>query len=286
MTIHTVGVVGAGAMGSGIAQAFAEAGFAVVLHDVSPAALARARQTIADSLRRFVLRGTRTESDAAETLARVTTVASLDDLSQADFVVEAVAEDLAIKCAVFSRLDSLLRPETIFASNTSALSISALGEATQRPDRVLGLHFMNPVQIMALVELVRGRDTSDASMAVARQACARLKKTVVESADSPGFITNRVLMPMINEAIYALAEGVASPTAIDDAMKLGMNHPMGPLALADFIGLDVCLAILNVLKDGLHDAKYTPCPLLVQMVADGRLGRKSGRGFFVYAPGT
>ncbi len=285
MTIHTVGVVGAGTMGSGIAQVFAEAGIAVVLHDVSPAAIDRARHAIAGRLRRFVLRGTLTESDAAATLARITSAASLDGLAPADFVVEAVAEDLAVKQAVFSTLDAVVRPETILASNTSSISITAIAVSTTRPDRVLGMHFMNPVPVMTLVELVRGRDTSEASMAVARQACARLKKTAVESLDSPGFITNRVLMPMINEAIYALSEGVAPAAAIDDAMKLGMNHPMGPLALADFIGLDVCLAILRVLKDGLHDAKYTPCPLLSQMVADGHLGRKSGRGFFVYAAG-
>jgi 3-hydroxybutyryl-CoA dehydrogenase len=206
----------------------------------------------------------------------------MDVMSGADYAVEAIAEDFKSKTDVFKRLDAITRPEVILSSNTSSISITVLGAATKRPDRVLGMHFMNPVPLMTLVELIRGQATSAESMQIATDLCKTLGKTPVEAADYPGFIANRILMPMINEAIYSVMEGVGTPEAIDTVMKLGMNHPMGPLTLADFIGLDVCLAILNVLHDGLGDPKYRPCPLLRRMVAAGQLGRKSGRGFYSY----
>jgi 3-hydroxybutyryl-CoA dehydrogenase len=282
MTVRTVGVVGAGTMGSGIAQTFAQAGHDVRLVDVAQPMLDRARRAIESSLARFVEKGriAATERDAA--LARLSVNTSLDFLASADFVVEAIVEDVDAKKALFGALDGLTPPGSVLASNTSSISITVLGAATKRPDRVLGMHFMNPVPLMVLVELIRGQATSDASMALAADLCVRLGKTAVEAGDYPGFIANRVLMPMINEAIFAVMEGVGTPEAVDTVMKLGMNHPMGPLALADFIGLDVCLAILNVLHDGLGDPKYRPCPLLRRMVAAGHLGRKAGRGFYGY----
>jgi 3-hydroxybutyryl-CoA dehydrogenase len=280
--IRTVGVVGAGTMGSGIAQVFAQAGFEVRLHDVAAGALERARAGIDRSLAKLVEKGRLPSADREGALARLTPVARLDALAGADYIVEAIVEDVAAKRDLFGRLDGLARPDVILSSNTSSISITTLGAATRRPDRVLGMHFMNPVPLMALVELIRGQATSDASMAAAADLCGRLGKTAVEAADYPGFIANRILMPMLNEAMYAVMEGVGTPEAIDTVMKLGMNHPMGPLALADFIGLDVCLAILQVLHDGLGDPKYRPCPLLRRMVAAGHLGRKSGRGFYTY----
>ncbi len=280
--IDTVGVVGAGTMGSGIAQAFAQAGFRVRLVDVAPAMLDRARTSIDRSLAKFVEKQKLTAADRDEALARIATSSTLAALADTDYVVEAIVEDADRKRALFTELDGLVRPDVILASNTSSIPISSLAAATRRADRVLGMHFMNPVPLMALVEVVRGAHTSDASMAVAFELSKALGKTAVESADRPGFIANRVLMPMINEAIYAVMENVATPEAIDTVMRLGMNHPMGPLALADLIGLDVCLAILRVLRDGLDDAKYTPCPLLEWMVAEGKLGRKSGEGFYRY----
>ena len=282
MPVTTVGVVGAGTMGSGIAQSFAQAGFSVRLVDVAPAMLDRARQSIDKSLAKFVEKGRLSPADREATLARVTTHPALSDLAAADYLVEAIVEDAGAKRALFSELDTLVRPEVILASNTSSIPIATLAAATKRPDRVLGMHFMNPVPLMVLVEVIRGAQTSDASMRVAFDLCTALGKTAVESADRPGFIANRVLMPMINEAIYAVMEGVGTPQAVDEVMRLGMNHPMGPLTLADFIGLDVCLAIMRVLRDGFGDAKYTPCPLLEQMVAAGKLGRKSGEGFYKY----
>jgi 3-hydroxybutyryl-CoA dehydrogenase len=281
-TVRIVGVVGAGTMGNGIAQVFAQAGFDVVLHDAVQPALDRAQKTIHTSLDKFVEKGKMTAADREATLGRLRTTGSVDDLASADYVVEAIVEDIAAKSALFTRLDAMVQPHTILSSNTSSISITALGAATKRPDKVLGMHFMNPVPVMTLVELIRGQSTSTESMATASELCGRLGKTAVEAADYPGFISNRVLMPMINEAVYCVMEGVGTPEAIDSVMKLGMNHPMGPLTLADFIGLDVCLAIMNVLHDGFGDPKYRPCPLLRRMVAAGHLGRKSGRGFYDY----
>ena len=282
MAITRIGVIGAGTMGNGIAQVFAHAGFTVTLCDAVPAALDRARATIEKSLGKFVEKGKLSAADRDAALARLEAVPSLDRLADVDYVVEAIAEQVEAKRDVFARLDAITRPGVILSSNTSSISITTLGAATKRPDRVLGMHFMNPVPLMTLVELIRGQATSSASMTTASDLCVKLGKTAVEAADYPGFISNRILMPMINEAIYAVMEGVGTPEAIDTVMKLGMNHPMGPLTLADFIGLDVCLAILNVLHDGLGDPKYRPCPLLRRMVAAGHLGRKTGRGFYTY----
>jgi 3-hydroxybutyryl-CoA dehydrogenase len=282
MTISTVAVIGAGTMGSGIAQSFAQAGFGVRLVDVMPSMIDRARTSIDKSLAKFVEKGRLSADDRSSALARLSTHTTLAGLADADYVVEAIVEDADAKRALFRELDALMPPHVIFASNTSSIPIGTLAAATGRPDRVLGMHFMNPVPLMVLVEVIRAAQTSDASMKVAFDLCKALGKIAVESADRPGFIANRVLMPMINEAIYAVDEGVGTPEAIDQVMKLGMNHPMGPLTLADFIGLDVCLAILRVLRDGFGDAKYTPCPLLERMVAAGKLGRKSGEGFYKY----
>jgi 3-hydroxybutyryl-CoA dehydrogenase len=280
--VEVVGVVGAGTMGNGIAQAFAQSGFPVRLHDASAAAMDRARVSIERSLGKFVEKGTIAAADKEAALGRLQMLPSLDDLAGVDYVVEAIVEQPDLKRDLFAKLDALTRPDVILSSNTSSISITTLGAATKRPDRVLGMHFMNPVPLMTLVELVRGQATSDASMQTAVGLCHTLGKTPVEAADYPGFIANRVLMPMINEAIFAVMEGVGTPEAIDTVMKLGMNHPMGPLTLADFIGLDVCLAIMQMLHAGLGDPKYRPCPLLARMVAAGQLGRKSGRGFYSY----
>jgi len=282
MTIKTVGVVGAGTMGSGIAQVFAQAGFTVRLVDVAEPMLDRARATVGRSLSRFVEKGTLSAADRDQALGRLTVATALDDLAAADYIVEAIVEDAGAKRALFTSLGAIAGPEVVLASNTSSISITLLGAASGRPERVLGMHFMNPVPMMTLVELVRGQATSDQSMQTATGLCTALGKTAVEAADFPGFISNRVLMPMINEAIYAVMEGVGTPEAIDTVMKLGMNHPMGPLTLADFIGLDVCLSILTVLQEGFGDPKFRPCPLLRRMVAAGHLGRKSGRGFYTY----
>jgi 3-hydroxybutyryl-CoA dehydrogenase len=269
-------------MGNGIAQVFAQSGFSVVLVDVAPPMLDRARGTIEKSLGKFVEKGKLTAADRDAALGRLSTATSVDQLADADYVVEAIVENADTKRSLFSSLDIITRPEVILASNTSSISITLLGAATRRPDRVLGMHFMNPVPLMTLVEMVRGQATSDETMRIASALCEKLGKTPIEAADYPGFIANRILMPMINEAIFAVMEGVGTPEAIDAVMKLGMNHPMGPLTLADFIGLDVCLAILNVLHDGIGDPKYRPCPLLRRMVAAGHLGRKSGQGFYSY----
>jgi 3-hydroxybutyryl-CoA dehydrogenase len=281
--MQTIGVIGSGTMGSGIAQVFAQAGHRVLLHDVSQAALDRARAGIDKSLSKFVEKGKLAPADRDATLERLTPATSLEALAAADYVVEAIVESVEAKRALFRALDGITRPEVILASNTSSISITLIGAATTRPDKVLGMHFMNPVPLMTLVELIRGQATSDASMQEASRLTAALGKVPVEASDYPGFIANRILMPMINEAFYALMEGVGTREAIDSVMKLGMNHPMGPLTLADFIGLDVCLAILEVLHGGLGDPKYRPCPLLRRMVDAGHLGRKTGRGVYEYS---
>jgi 3-hydroxybutyryl-CoA dehydrogenase len=280
--IKTVGVIGAGTMGNGIAQVFAQAGYDVVVQDVAMPALDRGRAAIEKSLGKFVEKGKLTAANRDATMARLRFSTDLSTLAAADYVVEAAVEQVDVKRTLFATLDALTRSDVILTSNTSSISITTLAAATTRPDRVLGMHFMNPVPLMTLVELVKGQATSAESMQVATALCVELGKTPVEAADYPGFIANRILMPMINEAVFALMEGVGTPEAIDTVMKLGMNHPMGPLTLADFIGLDVCLAILEVLHEGLGDPKYRPCPLLRRMVAAGYLGKKSGRGFYKY----
>ena len=279
---RTVAVVGAGTMGAGIAQVFAQAGIRVRLHDASPAALEGALTRIDASLTRFVDKATISPAERIAIRERITTHANLDDCADVDAAVEAIVEHAEAKTRLFSRLDELCGTARLLASNTSSIAISTLGAATTSPDRVVGLHFMNPVPLMPLVELIGGAATSSATMDLARATCGALGKTAIESADTPGFIANRVLMPMINEAIEALREGVGTAEAIDAVMTLGMKHPMGPLALADLIGLDVCVAILDVMHEGLGHAKYRPSPLLLEMVAVGRLGRKSGHGFYRY----
>jgi 3-hydroxybutyryl-CoA dehydrogenase len=282
VAVQRIGVVGAGTMGNGIAQVFAQAGFDVRLVDAAAGALDRAKTTIEKSLAKLVEKSRLTAAERDGALERLSTGTNVDLLADSDYVVEAIFEDQQAKQSLFARLDQLTRPDIILSSNTSSISITALGAATNRPERVLGMHFMNPVPLMSLVELIRGQATSADSMLVAAELCMRLNKTAVEASDYPGFIANRILMPMINEAIFALMEGVGTADSIDKVMKLGMNHPMGPLTLADFIGLDVCLAILEVLHEGLGDPKYRPCPLLRRMVAAGHLGRKSGQGFYRY----
>ncbi|HEX8187077.1 MAG TPA: 3-hydroxybutyryl-CoA dehydrogenase [Pyrinomonadaceae bacterium] len=277
---EVIGVVGAGTMGNGIAQVAARAGHDVVLRDVSEESLERGMKAIDRSLQRDVDKGRLQEEEKRAVVGRIRTTTALEDLSGAGFVVEAIYENLEAKRAVFRELDEACGAEAVLASNTSSISITKLGAATRRPEKVVGMHFMNPVPVMKLVEVIRGIATSDETWARTRELCERMGKTALECNDSPGFVSNRVLMPMINEAIFALYEGVATRESIDGIMKLGMNHPMGPLTLADFIGLDVCLAILNVLHAELGDPKYRPCPLLRKYVDAGWLGRKSGRGFY------
>ena len=282
MTIGRIMVVGAGQMGGGIAQVAAQAGFEVVLNDLKPEYVEKGLAFMGKLLDRNIEKGKLTAEQKAATLGRITPSTALEDAAGVDFVVEAASEQMAIKAEIFRNLDRVARPGVILASNTSSLPITEIAAVTTRPESVIGMHFMNPVPVMQLVEIIRGIATSDGTYASVEGLAKELGKVPVEVNDYPGFISNRVLMPMINEAIYCLYEGVASVEAIDTVMKLGMNHPMGPLTLADFIGLDTCLAIMEVLYEGFADSKYRPCPLLRKMVKAGWLGRKSGKGFYTY----
>ena len=276
------GVVGSGTMGAGIAQVAARSGFEVIMRDVADDFLTRGMKAIDRSLHRDVDKERLSADEKSAIMARIKTTTDMGALGDAFIVVEAATEDLAIKTEIFRALDEVTKPEAILASNTSSISITKLGAQTRRPDRAIGMHFMNPVPVMKLVEIIRGAATSDPTYEKVCSLTEQLGKIPLDCQDSPGFVSNRVLMPMINEAIFALYEGVATRESIDGIMKLGMNHPMGPLALADFIGLDVCLAIMNVLHDGFGDSKYRPCPLLQRYVDAGWLGKKSGRGFYEY----
>ncbi|QKV20199.1 3-hydroxybutyryl-CoA dehydrogenase [Oricola thermophila] len=280
--IRKVGVIGAGQMGCGIAQVSATAGYAVILSDITLEAAQSGKAKIVESMSKAVESGKLAKVDADEAAARITPVGTLDELADCDLVIEAASENEAVKRDIFSRLCPVLKPEAMLASNTSSISITRLAAATDRPERFMGIHFMNPVPRMKLVELVRGIATEDVTYEASKAYAHSLGKTTTMSEDFPAFIVNRILLPMINEAIYTLYEGVGSVEAIDTAMKLGANHPMGPLELADFIGLDTCLAIMQVLHDGLSDSKYRPCPLLVKYVEAGWLGRKTKRGFYDY----
>jgi 3-hydroxybutyryl-CoA dehydrogenase len=281
--MNRIVVIGAGTMGNGIAHTAAASGFQTTLIDVSQDILGRALSTISANLQRGVDKGRMTAEEKQSVLDRITPSTDMQaPIAEADLIVEAIIENLAAKVSLFQKLDAVAKPECILASNTSSISITKIAAATKRPEKVIGMHFMNPVPVMTLVEVIRGIATSDETYRLVEEASKKMGKTPIEVNDYPGFISNRVLMPMINEAIFALYEGVATRESIDGVMKLGMNHPMGPLTLADFIGLDVCLAILRVLEDGFGDPKYRPCPLLVKMVDAGWLGRKSGRGFYDY----
>ncbi len=282
MSIQRVGVIGAGTMGNGIAHVFARCGFQVVLCEVEQRFLDRGLETIAKNLDREVAKNKISAADKTATLQRIEGVLERGKLAGCDFVVEAATEKFEIKTEIFRELDRVCRPEIILASNTSSISITKLAAVTKRADKIIGMHFFNPVPVMKLVEVIRGLASTDETFQTVRELAVKLEKTPVEVNDAPGFVSNRVLMPLINEAIYAVMEGVATPEAVDEVFKLGMAHPMGPLTLADFIGLDVCLDIMRVMQDGLGDPKYRPCPLLIKMVDAGWLGRKNGRGFYKY----
>ena len=283
MTIKLVGIVGAGTMGNGIAQACAVAGIDALMLDVNPAALEKGVETISGSLDRLVKKEKITAEVKAAAMARVKTTSTLADLAACDYVIEAATENESLKVKILKDLDAALKPETIIATNTSSISITQLAAATKRPDRFVGMHFFNPVPMMALVELIRGLATSDATIATAQELAKALGKTPITVKNSPGFVVNRILCPMINEAIFCLQEGLATAEDIDAGMKLGTNQPIGPLALADMIGLDIMIAVMNVFYEGFNDPKYRPAPLLKEMVAAGYLGRKTGRGFYTYA---
>jgi 3-hydroxybutyryl-CoA dehydrogenase len=285
--MQNISVIGGGTMGNGIAHVFAQSGYNVTLIDVSPIVLEKALATITKNLDRQVAKGTLTEADKMATLSRIEMVTELDKgVSKADLVVEAATENIDLKLSIFGNIDAVAPEKAILASNTSSISITRIAAATSRPDKVIGMHFMNPVPVMKLVEVIRGYATSDEVTSTIMDLSRKLGKVPVEVNDYPGFVANRILMPMINEAIYTLYEGVSGVEEIDTVMKLGMAHPMGPLQLADFIGLDVCLAIMRVLQDGFGNPKYAPCPLLVNMVTAGKLGVKKGEGFYVYTAGT
>ena len=280
--IRTVAVLGAGTMGNGIAHVFARCGFHVILRDVEQPFLDRALETISKNLDREIRKGKIPDAEKPSILARIEPVTKIEAISRADFVVEAVPEQVALKRKVLADVDRVLRPDVILATNTSSISVTVLAAATQRPDYVIGMHFMNPVPVMPLVEVIRALQTSDATFDATMKLCERLEKKPVAVVDSPGFVSNRVLIPLINEAAFCVMEGIATPESVDAVMKLGMNHPMGPLELADFIGLDVCLDVMEVLFEGFGDPKFRPCPLLKKMVSAGWLGKKSGRGFYNY----
>ncbi|MYL20282.1 3-hydroxybutyryl-CoA dehydrogenase [Halobacillus litoralis] len=282
MSMNKVMVIGAGQMGAGIAQVFAQAGFYVKLNDRDQEALNKGRDGIEKRLERAVEKGRMTDGKRDETLKNLTITTDLQDASDCDLVVEAVVENMKVKIDVFQQLDEITPPHAVLATNTSSLPITEIAAATKRPEQVIGMHFMNPVPVMKLVEIIRAIQTSDETYASVKEMAEKLQKTPVEVEDFPGFVSNRILMPMINEAIYTVHEGVASPEDVDAVMKLGMNHPMGPLTLADFIGLDTCLYIMEILHDGFGDSKYRPCPLLRKYVKAGWLGKKSGRGFYIY----